>query len=187
MPLSFIDHAGTVICTDGAADKLLSHNKYANIVIGDMDSLVIDLPEGIDIIHVLQQKNSDLEKAITFCIKHKIQEITVVGATALRDDHYLANILLILHYYKKISISVVTDKYTIFASQGNNSFLSFKGQIVSLFSFTKTTITSDNLKYKVDHEQLTSPSQGVSNESLGNSFSINSSDTIIVMQSHEKA
>ncbi len=185
IPLSFIENAGTLICTDGAADQLLTHDKYPDIVIGDMDSLKSDLPGGIEIVHVLEQKNTDLDKAINYCIKNKIKNVTIVGATGLRDDHHFAHLLLLAYYAGKIQITIVTDGYTITASRGKNSFLSFKGQIVSIFSLSNTSITSENLKYSMDNHRIDNPSEGISNKSLGSSFSLNSSNVLIVMQSHE--
>lgn len=184
LPLSVIDNAETLICTDGALEKLMQYGKIPQLVIGDMDSLTEEPPEGIESNHVPDQHNTDLEKAINYCIQHRIKAVSIVGATGLRDDHHFANILLPLHYNKEINLSIITDLYGISVSQGKKSFPSFKGQTVSLFSLSPVIITSHNLKYKLKNERLKSPAQGVSNESLGNTFSIQSSEPIIIMQSH---
>ena len=33
-----LNNAGTIICTDGSADKLLAHERTPDVIIGDMDS-----------------------------------------------------------------------------------------------------------------------------------------------------
>lgn len=184
LPLSVIDKAETLICTDGALEKLMQYGKKPQLVIGDMDSFTEEPPDGIESIHVPDQHNTDLEKAINYCIQSRIKAVSIVGATGLRDDHHFANILLLLDYSNEIVISIITDLFTISVSQGKKSFSSFKGQTVSLFSPSPAVITSQNLKYKLKNENLKSPAKGVSNESLGNTFSIQSSEPIIIMQSH---
>ena len=184
LPLSIIDNAGTIICTDGALEKLIRYGKKPQLVIGDMDSLKIKPPNSIESIHVPDQQNTDLEKAISYCIRRRINTVSIVGATGLREDHHLANILLLLRYSNEIMLSIVTDLFTISVSQAEKSFPSFEGQIVSLFSLTPAVVTTRNLKYTLNNERLMNTTQGVSNESLGNTFSIQSSEPVIIMQSH---
>ncbi len=185
LPLSFIDYAGTLICTDGAAKNVVSHGKHPDIIIGDMDSVQDDIPENIKIVEDMDQYSNDLDKAIKFCISSGIGTVTIVGATELRDDHHFANILLLQHYHALINCTIVSDRYTILVSQGEHTYLSFAGQTISIFSPFSTPISTTDLKFNLKGDILDSPSRGVSNESLGNKFSVRSEEPVILMLSHD--
>ena len=96
-PLKLIKNAKSIICTDGSADKLIKIGYKANIIIGDMDSLDISIVEiKKNMIPDDNQNNSDLEKALIYYLENfKNEQLFVLGATGLRDDHNFTNMLLL--------------------------------------------------------------------------------------------
>ena len=183
-PLGFLSLAGTVICTDGSANLLRSLNLKPHIIIGDLDSISEKHSyEGL-IVDDSSQSNTDLEKAIEFTMLNSVKEITVLGAVGNRDDMSFANIQLLFNYFKKIDIKIITDYFSIECIIGKKIFKSFSGQRVSLATSDQNcTITTSNLKYSISGKIDPSLSL-ISNESLGDRFTLSSSDPLIVFRGH---
>ena len=130
------------------------------------------------------QSNTDLEKAIEFTMRNSVKEITVLGAVGNRDDMSFANIQLLFNYFKKIDIKIITDYFSIECISGKKIFKSFSGQRVSLATSDQNcTITTSNLKYSISGKIDPSLSL-ISNESLGDRFTLSSSDPLIVFRGH---
>ena len=183
-PLGFLSLAGTVICADGSANLLRSLNLKPHIIIGDLDSISEKHSyEGL-IVDDSSQSNTDLEKAIEFTMRNSVKEITVLGAVGNRDDMSFANIHLLFNYFKKIDIKIITDYFSIECISGKKIFKSFSGQRVSLATSDQNcTITTSNLKYSISGKIDPSLSL-ISNESLGDRFTLSSSDPLIVFRGH---
>tara|TARA_B000000477_G_scaffold103884_1_gene93612 strand:+ start:1260 stop:1889 length:630 start_codon:yes stop_codon:yes gene_type:complete len=183
-PLGFLSLAGTVICADGSANLLRSLNLKPHIIIGDLDSISEKHSyEGL-IVDDSSQSNTDLEKAIEFTMRNSVKEITVLGAVGNRDDMSFANIQLLFNYFKKIDIKIITDYFSIECISGKKIFKSFSGQRVSLATSDQNcTITTSNLKYSISGKIDPSLSL-ISNESLGDRFTLSSSDPLIVFRGH---
>ena len=183
-PLSILSSAGTVICTDGSANYLESLSLKPHVIIGDLDSinhkgsfegLLIDDPN---------QNNTDLEKAIEFTMLNSVKQVTVLGAVGNRDDMSFVNIQLLFKYFQKIDIKIITDYFSIECIIGKKTFKSFSGQRVSLATNDHScTITTSNLKYSISGKIDPSVSL-ISNESLGDRFTLSSSKPLIVFRGH---
>ena len=77
-----------------------------------------------------------------------IKQVAIIGATGLREDMTVNNIMLLYRYFEKIVLKIITDHFTIFCNNGKNSFPSFKGQIVSLIpQNSNCEMYTTNLKY----------------------------------------
>ena len=73
-----------------------------NLILGDLDS--IDKRKnkyGCDIIFLEDQTKNDLEKSISWCIDQGIKELELFGFSHGRDDHHLANILIMKDFQVK--------------------------------------------------------------------------------------
>tara|TARA_Y100000768_G_scaffold384823_1_gene369643 strand:+ start:380 stop:1003 length:624 start_codon:yes stop_codon:yes gene_type:complete len=185
-PLNFLSSAGTVICTDGSANSLDSLGLKPHVIIGDNDSIKRkDSFKGL-IIDDPNQNNSDLEKAIEFSVMNNQKGIVILGATGGRDDMSYANIQLLFKYQEKIAIKMITDHFSIECLIGSKVFTSFNGQRISLVTKKhNTTINTLNLKYNINGKINSSVSL-ISNESLGNEFTLSSSEPLIVFRGHKK-
>ena len=185
-PLDILHESKTIICTDGSANALIDKGINPNIIIGDMDSVLIDNKTfSGQLIKDSNQENTDLEKAFEWCIKNKIKTINVLGASQKREDHSMGNLNLLSKYCDSLNLTYVTDYFSITCHQGNRIFSSFKNQIVSILPVKHIQhISTENLKYNLSDEELPISSRGISNQSLNDNFTINSSGKIWVFRSH---
>ena len=186
-PLSCIHEASSIICLDGALKACLENNITPDSVVGDGDSISSELKE--QYAHLIEifsdQETNDLTKAITFCIHKGITNIKIVAASGKREDHTLGNISLLLEYMLVAKVKMITD-YGIFTPISSTTvFESRKGQQVSIFNFDRTPISSKNLKYPLDKYVLDNLWKGTLNESLGDSFTIETEGKTIVYRTFE--
>ncbi len=199
-----LKQAPHIICCDGAVQKLHDFGLEPHAIVGDMDSISEALMERYaDRLHSSSdQETNDLTKAVEFCITNGFEEVAILGATGLREDHTLGNIALLAEYAQQLkSVCLLTDYGRIDAFRSGMSindfvettydtkapevcttrdgkftvarFHSFQGQQVSIFSLDPSTrLSTMGLKYPVEDRCFTSWWQGTLNESVGEQFSL---------------
>lgn len=173
--LNVLKTAEIIICCDGATQNLLNFGLQPSVIIGDMDSLPIEIQikHKDKIIKNTDQNTNDLTKAINWCIDNKINDVIIVGATGKREDHTIANIALLGRYINLLNVKIITDYGEFIPITKTTKFDSHKGQQVSVFTITPDIeISSQGLKYPLDNLKLLSWWMGTLNESLGNEFSL---------------
>ena len=184
--LNMLHTAGTIICTDGSANKILENGLAPNVIIGDMDSSTIDQNafKGL-YVKISDQDNTDLDKALEWCKLNSLSPLTVLGASQLREDHTIGNLMLLANYSDELDINFVTDYFTITCHQGKRSFTSFKQQLVSILPVEDIqSITTEGLEFPLTDEPFPLSSRGISNRATGHQFIITSSRKIWVFRSH---
>lgn len=175
IPLAALQKATTIVCCDGAVNKLLAAGMTPDVIIGDLDSIAPDIRSRFNdrLIEEPDQEINDLTKAVHWCKKQNIQSITLLGATGEREDHTLANISLLATYTCDMQIEMISNFGTFSVVRESCAFTSFPGQQVSIFSLTpETIITSDGLKYPLYKRKLAELWQGSLNEATGKTFSL---------------
>ena len=121
MPLSLLQRWSqgsegySLTCCDGAVNKLRSYTSILpDAVIGDLDSVSSGLKDLLKgrIHHFPDQDTNDLTK--TFNYLHSQlgrQDITLLGASGGREDHFLANIALLPNYVNLVNeLVMLTDE-----------------------------------------------------------------------------
>ena len=184
--LNMLHTAGTIICTDGSANKILENGLAPNVIIGDMDSSTIDQDafKGL-YVKISDQDNTDLDKALEWCKLNSLSPLTVLGASQLREDHTIGNLMLLANYSDELDINFVTDYFTITCHHGKRSFTSFKQQLVSILPVEDIqSITTEGLEFPLTDEPFPLSSRGISNRATGHQFIITSSRKIWVFRSH---
>jgi thiamine pyrophosphokinase len=158
--IKVLQNAPIIICTDGSANNFSSEVKVEN----------------------LDQHNNDLEKAITFFLKkYPGENLTIIGASGLRDDQNLASLLILDKYSKYLSIVMLSNYFKIFINKGKNIYPCKPKQTISLLPLKIiNNITTEGLKFNLTKDKLTPDSLGISNIALENQFMINSSENIFV-------
>ncbi len=190
IPLKLIREANQIICCDGAAVKLEKFGLSPNAIVGDLDTISNELKEKYSdrLYHFPDQNSNDLTKAVNWCKNKNINNIIILGATGMREDHALGNIGLLCSYAKVgVNVEMVTD-YGVFTPILQPMRLgSFKGQAVSIFSpRNETRVTSQNLEYPLNNLQISDLWMGTLNISLGNWFELSfNPGPLIVFQSHK--
>lgn len=173
--LEILDNAQTIICCDEAADHLLDHGKEPDLIIGDMDSISGLTRERFAdrVIAIDEQETNDLTKAVNHCAGQGIQNVTILGATGLREDHTLGNISLLLEYNRQINARMVTDHGEFAVLHSGHTVRSFPGEKISFFSVdNRVRVTSEGLKYPLNDMQLHQWWRASLNEVTAESFTL---------------
>ena len=175
IPLAILRQAKTIICCDGAIQKLSAAGIKPTVIVGDFDSLPKSLMEKYSdiVFHNPDQETNDLTKSMQWAKQHGFTDVCILGATGLREDHTLGNISLLADYEQQgFSVKMVTDSGVFTPVNHTHCFSSFKGQQVSIFSLKPDVpIRSENLKYPFNRP-LPSWWCGTLNESLGEQFTL---------------
>ncbi len=140
-PLSYIEKAQYIVCSDGASNDFIARGGgIPDAIVGDCDSISEENKlRFADILHPrLQPIYKRSHKICTFCVENGRREIVIVGGTGKREDHTLGNISLLAEYMLIAKVIMVTDWGGVFTPiNENNTFKSTKGEQVSLFSIDR--------------------------------------------------
>lgn len=185
--IELIHNAETIVCCDGAIRHLEELGIRPTVIVGDGDSLTAEQRNRyVSIIDADPSTDyNDLTKAFRYCEAHWLDDLTILGATGLREDHTLANLGLLLRYAGRFRVRMVSNYGIFSAIGGTTTFTSRAGEQVSIFSFTPTAkLTFHGLRYPVAQRTFAELWEGASNESLGDSFTIelHNSGQVLVYQ-----
>jgi thiamine pyrophosphokinase len=175
IPLGYLKNAERIICCDGSAQNLILSGLKPDAIVGDMDSLNIDLADRFAdrIYQDKNQETNDLTKAVKWCSGMGYKDIVIVGATGKREDHTLGNISLLAEYINDLNVIMVTDTGILRPLLKSSSISSFPGQQISIFSIDpETKVTSHGLRYPLNRTKITNWWFATLNEALGDSFSL---------------
>jgi len=172
--IQIIKDAEKIICIDNGYSIVKDLNIIPSILIGDLDSVdLTNVDQSVEIIKHKDQNLSDLEKALNYCIEKGISKIYLLASTGLRDDHNLANLILIIDFIEKINVIILSDEYEIEAVKGKKEYRSKKNTQISIISINEDNkITTGGLKYNLKDEVLKSRSHGISNSTMEDNFFI---------------
>lgn len=175
------------IAADGGLSEIQKAGITPNLIVGDFDSLKMDLPQNIPVLKLPVKKDvTDMDAAVSEGVRHGCSRFVIYGGMGGRLDHTLANISLLARLSQKGFSAEMTDgAFTVTAL--TNASLSFdekKEGIVSVFSFTDVSegVSIRGLKYELENEALRSDfALGVSNSFIGKASEISvKNGTLIV-------
>lgn len=186
--------ADKIVCCDGAVFNLISLGFNPTVIVGDLDSIpdVLKLQFKDLIVEDKDEEYNDLQKAIRYCISKNWLDISLLGGFGLREDHALANMSIMLQYAnpnysksKSLKMQMITNSGLFTPFFETTSFLSYKGQPVSIFSFNKESeLTFHGLKYPVKKRRFAHLWEGTLNEAISDQFTIEcSGGELLVYQS----
>ena len=168
-PVSFTK-ADFVIACDAGYIHAQRADIVPDVIIGDFDSYLGDLPGGVEIIRTKPEKDdTDTMMALKLAIRRGYRRIMLVGALGGRVDHMLANISLIAFAATKgADLQIVDGHHQIFAVRdGRRRVPRSSWRNISVFAFDTecTGVTLRGVKYPLDGAVLTNTfALGVSNE-----------------------
>ena len=179
IPLGILKNARHIVACDGA----IKHVPQTEIVVGDGDSVPLTYHDRL--IQIEEQEDNDLTKATRYCLSMEWHKIAYLGCTGKREDHTLGNIGLLTRYFRTMGVEgmMFTDHGFFTPVYGNHTFISKKGQQVSIFNFGCKQLTSEGLKwnsYAYDEWW-----QGTLNEALGDKFSFCADGYYLVYQTYD--
>lgn len=180
LPLELLDQASVVIACDGAIGSLHKRKILPTAIVGDLDSIPQKFRQlYADRIHQVEdQEINDLTKAIRFAQSSGHDEVLILGATGLREDHTLGNISLLTDYAPLFKRVEMLSDYGLFTPLLRTTTLTSQpGQQVSIFSvYPEGEISTKGLKWPIKDRILTGWWQGSLNEASGNEFTISLSE-----------
>jgi thiamine pyrophosphokinase len=158
-----------IISADGGYHKVLEIGLTPDLIIGDLDSMTLPLPEGIELCRLpVEKDDTDTLAALKKAIELGFRQVILVGGLGGRLDHTIANLHCLSYaLFAGVQLEIRDDK--------NRAFL-FEPSVVriprvpnhylSLFSYTETCrgVTTQGLYYPLSGATLThSYPLGVSN------------------------
>lgn len=176
LPLEMLRKASFIIACDGATGALHEAGIIPDAIVGDLDSIPAPFRRlYADRIHIVEdQEINDLTKAVRYAHSIGQQEVLILGATGLREDHTLGNISLLMDYasiFRKVEMLSDYGQFTPLLQTA--TLPSHPGQQVSIFSmYPEGKISTSGLKWPICNRKLTSWWQGSLNEAIGNEFTI---------------
>ena len=174
-----------VICADGGFDSALKNGITPDIVLGDMDSVVSEVPKE-SIVFPVEKDETDSEIAIDYALKKGFSELILAGFTGTRLDHTLNNILILKRIYDAgASGVIVDDNNEIYYLRDTLKIKGEKGGILSIIPVFGDLlgVTTKNLKYPLFDETLFfGEGRGVSNVFLDTEcvISVKSGEGIVI-------
>ena len=131
-----LSESGCIICCDGATDQLINNGMEPYVIIGDLDSIDSTLkPKYADrIIHLPDQGENDLMKAIRWTEDNGIEEAAILGATGKRDDHSLANIFILLQFPTFLKCTFITNNGVFSTAESDTSLAQLMWFLLSAIS-----------------------------------------------------
>ena len=141
-----------VACDSAAKSYHRVFHRWPDAVVGDFDSLQGSVP--CRIVRDDDQNANDLAKAIRFCRAEGWNDLVIVGATGLREDHTVGNI------YRALAegVRMVTDAGEFLPVRRSLTFKTWKNTGVSVFAIDpKVKMTSKGLKWKLAGVRFENP------------------------------
>jgi len=183
---NYLNKSGTIICTDGAADKLISSGRNPDIVIGDFDSTSIKGKNQIGKwIETPDQNKTDLEKTFEWCIINNIKKIVLLGSGGKREDHTIGNLFTLAKYHNEIQCEIITNHARIICVSGENYIFADTNQNISIIATELIeSITLDGLQYNMKNESLSPSARAISNKAISDKFYLESTGKVLVFLNH---
>lgn len=188
-PLAALRAAERIVCCDGAAEKLVAAGLTPATIVGDLDSLPVDLRARFhDRLHLDSgQTDNDLAKAFRYCQQQGWRRLVILGATGLREDHTLGNLGWLADFAMQAEVTLLTDTGVFTAVHQPTVLPSHPGQQVSLFTFdSRTVLQAQGLRYPVEDLRPTRWWQATLNEACGTEISLQAAGgPVLVFQTYE--
>lgn len=169
-----------IIAADGGTRHVLALGRMPNIIIGDLDSLPVNLEPSTLNIELMQfpadKNETDLELAIQHALTLNPQEVIIIGALGGRLDQTLGNIALISNLQPATCNLKLNDGLEeVFFCHDHAEVNGAAGDIVSLIPWQGevTGILTQGLKWVLQNETLyPHKTRGISNEMTGDTATI---------------
>jgi len=188
VPMQYLNNHETIICADGAADKLINYGKRPDVVIGDFDSTKRKNSTKVKKwIQAPNQNKTDLEKTFEWCIKHDIKNIVLLGAGGKREDHTLGNLFTLAKYHGKLNCEIITNHSKIICVSGKNHISTNINQAVSIIAVEPIeSITIEGLQYDMKNEKIFPSARAICNKAISDQFYLESTGKVLVFLNHVK-
>ena len=155
-----VSKASVVVVLDAAIERVVELGIKPTVLIGDFDrdfnhSFYKENDPDLEVVHIINQNKTDLEKAFDFLIERKIRHVEVLWATGRRSDHHFANIACLVNYRNRLMITLIDDYSKIYLLDKKYENWFAINTIISLIPLGKVTgVVTENLYYPLEDEDL---------------------------------
>lgn len=175
--LNLCSSASYIICADGGYIHALNAGIRPDVVVGDFDTFLGEVPNDIECIkHPSEKDDTDTMLAIKLAIDRGYKDITIFGATGGRIDHTFANIQAIAYATQHgCSARIISGKTTIMHIEDDNTVLPNIDGILSVFAYTDVCkgVSISGAKYSLDSATISNTFPiGASNEFVNSDVQI---------------
>ncbi|OGU60892.1 MAG: thiamine diphosphokinase [Ignavibacteria bacterium GWF2_33_9] len=167
-----------IIAADGAGISILKKGIVPDKVIGDLDSINLQLLQEFDfnpknIIHISEQETNDFEKVLQYCQDNTLDNVLIIGIHGGLYEHSLNNMSVFSKFSKKMNLTIVeTNRYGFCVNQSFQMNTKINEKI-SLFPISKSLLKTKGLKWNLFNEYLEIGSrEGHANISVTNEIEI---------------
>ena len=173
----------TIICADGAANKLIDLSIVPDHIIGDLDSIKKDYKDKYyeKLVELKDQNLNDLHKSILWLKKRKVTEVDIIGLDGKRFDHAIGNFSVILDCISFMKIKIFTKHGTFYSVDTKIKIKGCKNKFISIFDNSKNNkISTKNLKFELHNSSLKKLYEGTLNYCLKNEIYIYTKNNILI-------
>ena len=162
-----------VIAADGGYTHLRKLGIRSDLLMGDMDSLSEDMPQGLHVLPFAPEKNdTDMALAARYALSSGYRRIRIYGGSGGRFDHTVANLQLLAHLSAAGAETVMYEESSVITAVTDGSLRYPAGETgyLSVFAHCGTAegVEEKGLKYPLRGARLTDDvALGVSNEFTG--------------------
>lgn len=187
-----------VIAVDRGLMAAFALNLPVDLIVGDFDSVSSSVLEYYmdgknfgsvpKIRKLIPEKDmTDTQVAIEIAIEEGMEEITILGATGTRMDHFLANLnLLMIPLRNQVKACILDKNNKIYLKDQSFCIMqtSAYGNYISLLPLTEkvSAVTLRGVKYPLNqHTMIQGDSLGVSNEIVEEMAYVEMEDGILIV------
>ena len=167
------------LAVDGGYYHCLEYNIMPDIIIGDFDSLDLQLlDKRINIIHNKGQEETDLVKAINWAISSEIRDLDIIGVESGRSDHILGTFAALAEINqddsKMMEIKLHLYDFVVrYVPRNKQIKLKLKEEThLSLFCLSESYVTLRGVKWPLNNEKMSFSTRGIHNYSIKSEIEI---------------
>ena len=179
--IDFLKNYDTIICVDGAANKVVNANLKPDYILGDLDSVKKTIISKYNTVELKNQDYNDLYKSLDWLKIKKITELDIIGIDGKRPDHMIANFDIIFKKINDFNITIFTDYGNFYTVDNKKTFKNCLDKNISIFSPKKQNrITTEGLEYELKNKRLNNLYEGTLNKGVKNQIKIETKQKIFV-------
>jgi thiamine pyrophosphokinase len=172
-----VQSANVIVCADGGANHARKLKVKPTIILGDFDSITPATKKyyrSVPKVQINDEQSTDLEKAIAYCIKQKIESADIIGAFGDRLDHTTGSLGCFKKFGKKIELKFVDSVGVLTRINNSETIRTKKGEKLSLIPFGRCVgVSTKNLKYELNNAVMEiGVLEGISNFALSTFITI---------------
>ncbi len=176
------------VCCDGAYRMARVLGREPDLVVGDGDSLAAadKAALGDRWVLIAEQDTNDLDKAFRTVVERfgAMDEIVILGAAGLREDHFLGNLFRLPRFARRApNVRMITNAGVFTVVQDTRTYACRPHDVVSVFApELGTHVTSTGLQWPLNGVALDELWMGTLNRTTDSSFTLTTDKPLIVYQ-----